>query len=375
MPQTERGQDRAPTLRQQAVRKACLFCFLGDFMLDNALVPDASVQEALPVRAQISEAIDAQMEAQVKELFEMPLLKLIQKAAQVHADNWPEGDIQRCSLLSIKTGHCPEDCSYCPQSARYSTDIEKHPLLEVDEIVSRAKAAKESGSERFCMGAAWRKPPRGEQFERVLTAITEVKKLGLEVCATLGLLNDEQALALKNAGLDVYNHNVDTSPDYYSKVITTRKFEQRVETLRNVRSAGMQVCCGGIIGMGESASDRIRLLSFLAAMEPQPESVPINLLVKVEGTPLEQAEDVDSLDLVRTIAAARIVMPKTRLRLSAGRMQLNREAQALCVVAGANSIFTGEKLLTTPLPEQSFDDKLVRELIKPVSSESHANTH
>jgi biotin synthase len=303
--------------------------------------------------------IDATWEAKVSELFRMPLLKLIQEAAKVHAENWPEGDIQRCSLLSIKTGHCPEDCSYCPQSARYATDIEKHPLLPVDEIVAKAREAKEGGSSRFCMGAAWRKPPRGEQFERVLTAIKEVKGMGLEVCATLGLLNDEQAIALREAGLDVYNHNVDTSPDYYSKVITTRKFEDRVATLSSVRKAGMQVCCGGIIGMGESKQDRMRLIAFLSSMDPQPESVPINLLVKVEGTPLAENEDVDPLELVRTIAAARCALPRTRLRLSAGRMQLSREAQALCFVAGANSLFSGEKLLTTPLPGHSFDDVLV----------------
>ena len=303
---------------------------------------------------------EAELTAQ--ELFSMPLLSLIHKAAQVHAQHWPEGDIQRCSLLSIKTGHCPEDCSYCPQSARYATDIENHPLLPVEEIVDKAKAAKESGSTRFCMGAAWRKPPRGEQFERVLDAVTQVKALGMEVCATLGLLNDEQAAALKNAGLDVYNHNVDTSPKYYSKVITTRKFEDRVDTLKSVRNAGMQVCCGGIIGMGETREDRAGLIEFLAGMEPQPESVPINLLVKVKGTPLEKVEDLDSFELVRTIAVARCLLPKTRLRLSAGRMQLNREAQALCFVAGANSIFSGEKLLTTPLPGKTFDDSLVDEL-------------
>ena len=294
-----------------------------------------------------------------EELFALPLLNLIQKATAAHALNWPEGDIQRCSLLSIKTGACPEDCSYCPQSARYQTDIEKHPLLPVEEIVDRAKEAKAQGSSRFCMGAAWRKPPRGEQFDRVLSAVTQVKELGLEVCATLGLLNDEQAGQLKAAGLDVYNHNVDTSRQFYTKVITTRKFDDRVSTLKSVRKAGLQVCCGGILGMGESESDRIGLLGFLASLDPQPESVPVNLLVKVEGTPLEQQQDIDPLDLVRTLAVARLLMPKTRLRLSAGRMQLSREAQALCFTVGANSIFSGEKLLTTPLPGQSFDDSLV----------------
>jgi biotin synthase len=314
---------------------------------------------------------DIQMQERVNALFAKPLLKLIQEAGKVHLENWPEGDIQRCSLLSIKTGHCPEDCSYCPQSARYSTDIEKHPLLDVEEIVSKARAAKEGGSSRFCMGAAWRKPPKGKQFENVLTAIREVKDLGLEVCATLGLLNEEQAAALRLAGLDVYNHNVDTSKDYYSKVITTRSFDDRVDTLRNVRAAGMQVCCGGILGMGESQDDRAKLIAFLASMEPQPESVPINMLVKVEGTPLENVPDIDSFDLVRTIAVARMVMPKTRLRLSAGRMQLGKEAQALCFVAGANSIFSGEKLLTTPLPGQSFDDALVDVMTESANGTTH----
>lgn len=315
------------------------------------------------------------MNERVRELFALPLLKLIQQAAQTHAEHWPEGDIQRCQLLSIKTGHCPEDCSYCPQSARYATDIEKHPLLPVDEIIEKARAAKETGSSRFCMGAAWRKPPRGEQFDRVLQAVTAVKEMGLEVCATLGLLNDEQAVALKKAGLDVYNHNVDTSESYYSKIITTRKFSDRVGTLKSVRDAGLQVCCGGIVGMGESETDRMELIAFLASMDPQPESVPINLLVKVEGTPLAETEEIDSFDLVRTIAVARIVLPKTRLRLSAGRMQLSREAQAMCFIAGANSIFSGEKLLTTPLPGKSFDDALVDVLTMSPKSYEHAQAH
>ena len=225
--------------------------------------------------------------------------------------------------------------------------------------MKNAKLAKEGGSSRFCMGAAWRKPPKGKQFESVLEAIRGVKSLDMEVCCTLGLLSEEQAVQLKEAGLDVYNHNVDTSPEYYEKIISTRTFDNRVDTLRNVRKAGMEVCSGGILGMGEGAEDRQSMLAFLASMEPQPESVPINLLVSVKGTPLEDADKIETFDLVRTIAAARIMLPKTRLRLSAGRMELGREAQALCFVAGANSIFSGEKLLTTPLPGQSFDDKLV----------------
>lgn len=301
----------------------------------------------------------------VQELFELPFLKLLQLAQQCHDKNWPEGDIQRCQLLSIKTGNCPEDCSYCPQSARYTTDLDTHGLLPIEQIVASAREAKSAGASRFCMGAAWRKPPRGEQFERVCGAISAVKSLGLEVCATLGLLDETQAKELKKCGLDVYNHNIDTSETYYSKVITTRKFSDRVQTIHNVRAAGMQVCCGGIIGMGESEQDRIELISYLSAMSPQPESVPINLLVKVAGTPLANERDVSVLDLVRTIAVARLMMPTTRLRLSAGRTQLSLEAQTLCFVAGTNSIFTGEKLLTTPLPGRDFDTEMVEELTQP----------
>lgn len=327
---------------------------------------ESSSKEPIKI-ANISTEADNAFVQKVAQFYNLPLLKLVQRASEVHGEHWPEGDIQRCSLLSIKTGACPEDCSYCPQSARYDTQLDREPLMQVDKIVESAQQAKLAGSSRFCMGAAWRKPPRGEQFERVLTAVKEVKALGLEVCATLGLLNEDQAQQLKDAGLDVYNHNVDTSEDYYKKIITTRTFEDRVTTLKNVRNAGMQVCCGGILGMGESQDDRIKLIAFLASMNPQPESVPVNLLVKVEGTPLANEADIDSFDLVRVIATARIMLPKTRLRLSAGRKQLSREAQALCFIAGANSIFSGEKLLTTPLPGQSFDDSLVAALTMPLS--------
>jgi biotin synthase len=309
-------------------------------------------------------------------LFDLPLLELVQRAATVHLENWPEPDIQRCSLLSIKTGNCPEDCSYCPQSARYGTEIETNPLLDPDTIEDRARAAQSAGSTRFCMGAAWRKPPRGPQFDSVLESIRRVKSLGMECCVTLGLLDESQAHALKSAGLDVYNHNVDTSPEYYKEVITTRKFEDRVSTLENVRKAGLQVCCGGILGMGEDQLDRAGLLGFLAGLDPQPESVPLNLLVKVKGTPLADVPDLDPFELVRCIAVARILMPKTRIRLSAGRMQLSREAQAMCFVAGANSIFSGEKLLTTPLPGVDFDEELVAAMTTPRSSAStHGSLH
>ncbi|KAB8028078.1 biotin synthase BioB [Fluviispira multicolorata] len=324
----------------------------------------------------ISENYDEHLYLKAVELYEMPFLQLMQEAALVHKEYWPEADIQRSALLSIKTGSCPEDCSYCPQSARYETDIKKHPLMEVCDIVEKAKVAKENGAQRFCMGAAWRKPPRGEQFDRVLEAIREVKALGMEACVTLGLLNDEQSRKLKEAGLDYYNHNVDTSKDYYSKIITTRKFKDRVETLRNLRRNDINICCGGILGMGESAEDRMKLVAFLATMDPQPESIPINFLVKFDGTPLENQEDVDVLEFVRTIAVARIMIPKARLRLSAGRMSLSREAQILCLAAGANSIFSGDILLTSPLPGYSFDNKLIDDVTKPlkiVKESEHVN--
>jgi biotin synthase len=321
-------------------------------------------------------AVRSDLLAQARGLFALPLLQLAQRAAAVHLEHWPEPDIQRCSLLSIKTGNCPEDCSYCPQSARYATNIDKNPLLDPDTVEANARAAKAAGSSRFCMGAAWRKPPRGKQFETVLESIRRVKALDMECCVTLGLLDAEQAHALKKAGLDVYNHNVDTSPEYYSKVITTRSFDDRVKTLEHVRQAGLQVCCGGILGMGEGSDDRAGLIAFLAGLDPQPESVPLNLLVKVEGTPLADMPDLDPLDLVRCIAVARIMLPLTRLRLSAGRMQLSREAQALCFFAGANSIFSGEKLLTTPLPGSDFDSALVDALtLAPMAVEAaHEST-
>ncbi len=315
----------------------------------------------------ISEEYNEELYLKAIELYKKPFLQLLQDAALVHKEHWPEADIQRSALLSIKTGSCPEDCSYCPQSARYETDIKKHPLMEVQDIVEKAKVAKENGAERFCMGAAWRKPPRGEQFDRVLEAIREVKALGMEACVTLGLLNDEQSRKLKEAGLDYYNHNVDTSKDYYSKIITTRKFKDRVETLRNLRRNDINICCGGILGMGESSEDRMKLVAFLATMDPQPESIPINFLVKFDGTPLENQEDVDVLDFVRTIAVARILIPKARLRLSAGRINLRREAQILCLAAGANSIFSGDILLTSPLPGYSFDNKLIDDVTKPLN--------
>lgn len=315
----------------------------------------------------INEDYDEPIYQRALALYQKSFLQLIQEAAVVHQENWPHADIQRSALLSIKTGACPEDCSYCPQSARYETNIKKQPLMEVEDIVEKAKAAKANGAQRFCMGAAWRKPPRGEQFDRVLKAIREVKSLGMETCVTLGLLNEEQSFKLKEAGLDYYNHNVDTSKDYYSKVITTRKFKDRVQTLRHVRKNEINICCGGILGMGESAEDRMKLIAFLATMQPHPESVPINFLVKFDGTPLENTENLDILDFVRTIAVARVLLPKARIRLSAGRMEMSREAQILCLTAGANSIFSGEVLLTSPLPGYTFDNKLIDDMTKPLN--------
>lgn len=320
----------------------------------------------------ISEDYDEGLYQKAMEYYHKPFLQLVQEAATIHKEFWPEADIQRSALLSIKTGSCPEDCSYCPQSARYETDIKKHPLMEVEDIVEKAKAAKANGAQRFCMGAAWRKPPRGEQFDRVLEAIRQVKALGMESCVTLGLLDEEQAFKLKEAGLDFYNHNVDTSKDYYSKVITTRKFQDRVKTLRNIRNQNINICCGGILGMGESPADRMKLIAFLATMNPQPESVPINFLVKFDGTPLEKIEDIDILHFVRTIAVARILLPQARIRLSAGRMDMNREAQILCLTAGANSIFSGEVLLTSPLPGYTFDNQLIEDMTKPLNRQKES---
>lgn len=299
--------------------------------------------------------------------YEQPFLKLVQEAGRVHRGYWPEGDIQHSMLLSIKTGHCPEDCSYCPQSARYKTGIETHALMAVNDILEKAQQAKDRGASRFCLGAAWRTPPRGPQFDTVLEAIKGIKDLGMESCVTLGMLSSEQAEKLKGAGLDYYNHNVDSSKDFYSEIITTRQFSQRVQTLRHLREQGINVCCGGIVGMGETADDRIKFIAFLASMDPHPESVPINFLVKVPGTPLADQADVDVLEFIRVIAVSRIMMPKTRVRLSAGRMGMNREAQILALVAGANSIFIGDELLTTPQPGHDFDQKLLDDVTKPVS--------
>lgn len=299
--------------------------------------------------------------AQVTELFERPLLDLVFEAQQVHRKHFDANRVQLSTLLSIKTGACPEDCAYCPQSAHHDTGLEKEKLLPLAEILEAAVRAKQAGASRFCMGAAWRSPS-DRDLPQVLATVRAVKELGLETCATLGMLRPDQAMQLAEAGLDYYNHNLDTSADYYDQIITTRKFQDRLDTLAAVRDAGMNVCCGGIVGMGESDADRIGLLLALANLPVPPESVPINNLVKVPGTPLEHVEDIDPFDFVRIIALARIMMPSSYVRLSAGREEMNDEMQALCFMAGANSIFYGDELLTTANPACERDQKLFQRL-------------
>ncbi len=298
---------------------------------------------------------------EVQQLFSLPFNDLLFHAQTVHRQHFNPNEVQVSTLLSIKTGACPEDCKYCPQSARYDTGLEKERLLEIEKVIERAKEAKAAGSTRFCMGAAWRNP-KERDMPYVTNMVAEVKKLGLETCMTLGMLSQEQAVALKQAGLDYYNHNLDTSPEYYGDIITTRTYEDRLDTLKNVRDAGMNVCSGGIVGMGESAEDRAGLLMQLANLPEHPQSVPINMLVKVKGTPLDKVDDLDPFEFVRTIAVARIMMPKSHVRLSAGRENMNEQMQALCFMAGANSIFYGCKLLTTSNPDTHEDVQLFKKL-------------
>ena len=293
--------------------------------------------------------------------FQKPFNDLIFEAQKVHRDNFDANKVQLSTLLSIKTGGCSEDCSYCPQSARYDTDVENEKILALDEVVAAAKAAKESGASRFCMGAAWRSPKQ-KDLDLVKEMIVEVKKLGLESCATLGMLDKEQSVQLKEAGLDYYNHNLDTSPEFYGDIITTRTYQNRLETLKNVRESDINVCCGGIVGMGETLADRVGLLHELSNLTPQPESVPINLLTQVEGTPMFGQKELDHFDFIRTIAVARIIMPKSYVRLSAGREMMSESTQALAFLAGANSIFYGEELLTTENPDSVKDQELLRKL-------------
>jgi biotin synthase len=299
--------------------------------------------------------------AQIAELFELPFSDLIYQAQTVHRQHFDPNAVQVSTLLSIKTGGCSEDCGYCPQSARYHTGVENEELLALDDVVSAARAAKESGASRFCMGAAWR-GPRQRDLEPVLKMIEEVKALGMETCATLGMLKEGQAEQLRDAGLDYYNHNLDTAPEFYGEVISTRIYQDRLETLDRVRDAGIHVCCGGIVGMGESRNQRAGLIAQLANMNPPPESVPINLLAQVEGTPLHGTDELDHIEFVRTIAVARITMPQSYVRLSAGRQGMPESMQALCFIAGANSIFYGEKLLTTGNPDTSADQALFAKL-------------
>jgi biotin synthase len=299
---------------------------------------------------------------EVEELYQRPLLDLVFAAQQVHRQFHDPAEVQLCQLLSIKTGGCPEDCAYCPQSAHYQTGVPHQDLLGVEQVAESARKAHDEGATRFCMGAAWREVRDGQEFENVLEMVRAVASLGMEVCCTLGMLTDDQARRLDAAGLTAYNHNLDTSPEFYGEIITTRRYDDRLRTIDAVRRAGITVCCGGIIGMGESDQDRIGLLHQLATLDPHPESVPINMLVRVAGTPLGNIEQVDPLTLVRTMATARMLMPASMVRLSAGRRSLTREAAALCFLAGANSIFVGEKLLTTPNPERDEDDQLFRDL-------------
>lgn len=300
--------------------------------------------------------------AEIGKIYRLPFPELIFQAQTAHRKFHEADEVQLCRLLSIKTGGCPEDCGYCPQSAHYDAGVARQNLLQADEVLANAHRAKAEGATRFCMGAAWRQAPEGEEFERVLEMVRSVAALDLEVCCTLGMLTERQAQQLKEAGLTAYNHNLDTSPEFYGEIITTRVYAERLETIVHVRKAGITVCCGGILGMGESEADRIGLLEQLANLDPHPESVPINMLVRAPGTPLAAAAELDPLIMVRTIATARILMPKSRVRLAAGRRSMSDEAVALCFLAGANSIFTGEKLLTTPNPSEDEDAALLKNL-------------
>ena len=302
----------------------------------------------------------------IREVYDKPLLELVYDAATVHRLHHIPGEVQISSLLSIKTGGCSEDCGYCPQSAKYNTDLKAQPLLKTDLVVETAKRAKEGGASRFCMGAAWREVRDNKDFDRVLDMVKEVNNIGLEVCCTLGMLTEEQAKKLADAGLYAYNHNIDTSEEHYHDIITTRKYDDRLNTINHVRKAGITVCSGGIIGMGETEDDRIGMLFTLANLDPQPESVPINALVPVKGTPMENQPRIPFWEMVRMIATTRIVIPRTAVRLSAGRLEMSMSEQALCFMAGANSIFAGDKLLTTPNPDFNQDKEMFKILgLKP----------
>jgi biotin synthase len=299
---------------------------------------------------------------EIESVYTAALPDLVYRAQTLHRAHHRPDEVQGCTLLSIKTGGCPEDCAYCPQSAHYHTNVTRTGLVSLDELTAAATEARAQGATRFCMGAAWREVPDGPDFDRVLDMVRTVRDLGMEACCTLGMLRQDQADALAAAGLSAYNHNLDTAPEFYGTIITTRTYDDRLATLARVRRAGITVCCGGIIGMGEERGVRYRMLQQLAALDPHPESVPVNLLVRVDGTPLAGQAPLDPLELVRTIATARIMMPTSLVRLSAGRMLLSDEAQGLCFLAGANSIFLGDQLLTTPNPGQSHDEQLLQRL-------------
>ncbi len=298
---------------------------------------------------------------EIAEIFSLPFNDLLFKAQSVHRQHFDPNQVQVNTLLSIKTGACPEDCGYCSQSARNETELERERLLPLDEVIEKAQIAKSNGASRFCMGAAWRNPT-DKNLDKVIDMVVAVKNIGMETCVTLGMLTEKQSQRLKDAGLDYYNHNLDTSPEYYGDVITTRTYDNRLDTLQHVRDAGINVCSGGIVGMGEQQSDRISLLQQLANLPRHPESVPINMLVQVEGTPLHGVDEIEALEFIRTIATARILMPKSVVRLSAGRTEMSDEMQALCFLAGANSIFYGDKLLTTDNPDENHDQQLFEKL-------------
>ena len=301
--------------------------------------------------------------SELHRIYHQPFFNLLKQARAVHEEHWPEGEVQLCTLLSIKTGGCSEDCGYCAQSARYSTGVQAERLMEKEQVMEKARAAKESGSTRFCMGAAWKGVRGGTQkFEQVLDIVRDVSTLGMEVCVTLGELGADEARALRDAGVTAYNHNIDTSPEHYPNVVSTHTFDDRLRTIRHAQDAGMSVCCGGILGLGETLEDRLRMLEVLSNFNPHPESVPINMLMPIQGTPMGENELVDTFTMIRMIATARIAMPRAKVRLSAGRTAMSKECQALCFFAGANSIFYGDKLLTAANPRANEDMALLREL-------------
>ena len=318
-----------------------------------------SVSAASPMSGPVSVVRHDWTVEEIRALHDLPLLELVYRAQTTHRATFGDHAVQLCALLSVKTGGCSEDCGYCPQAARHATDVRSQGWMPVPEVLAAAREAREKGASRFCMGAAWREVREGPQFDSVLEMVRGVRALGMEACCTLGMLNDSQARRLKDAGLSAYNHNLDTSPEHYGKVITTRTYQDRLDTLQRVRDAGISVCCGGILGLGESIADRCALLQALANQPEHPESVPINTLVAVDGTPLVDAAPVDGLELVRVIATARLLMPHAKVRLSAGRLAMSEEAQLLCFMAGANSIFFGDKLLTTGNPSYADDVALL----------------